>query len=253
MTATPAWPPRSAPRLFVDQPLGEGGALRIEGNQAHYLLNVMRLAEGAAVKLFDDISGEYLGRVSARGKRDLLIDIEGQTRPREAVPDFWLCAAPIKKPRFDFLAEKACELGVARFVPVLTERAVVDKVKDDRLRGTMIEAAEQCERTALPEIAPLTRLDALLKAWPEGRHLFFADERLHDGSGMSLGATLAVHRGPAAVLIGPEGGFTDAENAAIRAHPAAVPVSLGPRILRAETAAITATAIWMAANGDWGT
>ncbi len=187
MTATPAWPPRSAPRLFVDQPLSEGGALRIEGNQAHYLLNVMRLSEGAAVKLFDDISGEYLGRVSARGKRDLLIDIEGQTRPREAVPDFWLCAAPIKKPRFDFLAEKACELGVARFVPVLTERAVVDKVKDDRVRGTMIEAAEQCERTALPEIAPLTRLDALLKAWPEGRHLFFADERLHDGSGVSFG------------------------------------------------------------------
>ena len=106
MTATPAWPPRSAPRLFVDQPLSEGGALRIEGNQAHYLLNVMRLPEGAAVKLFDDISGEYLGRVSARGKRDLMIDIEGQTRPREAVPDFWLCAAPIKKPRFDFLAEK---------------------------------------------------------------------------------------------------------------------------------------------------
>ena len=136
---------------------------------------------------------------------------------------------------------------------MLTERAVVDKVKDDRLRGTMIEAAEQCERTALPEIAPLTRLDALLKAWPEGRHLFFADERLHDGSGVSLAAKVAAHPGPAAVLIGPEGGFTDAENAAIRNHPAAVPVSLGPRILRAETAAITATAIWMAANGDWGT
>lgn len=252
MTATPAWPPRSAPRLFTDQPLATGGALRIEGNQAHYLLNVMRLTEGAAVKLFDDISGEFLGRVTARGKRDLMLEIEGQTRPREAVPDFWLCAAPIKKARFDFLAEKACELGVARFVPVLTDRAVVDKVKDDRLRGTMIEAAEQCERTALPEIAPLTRLDALLKAWPEGRHLFFADERLHDQGGVSLAEAARDHSGPAAVLIGPEGGFTDVENAAIRAHPAAVPVSLGPRILRAETAAIVATSVWMAANGDWG-
>lgn len=252
MTATPAWPPRSAPRLFVDAPLATGGSLRIEGGQAHYLLNVMRLAEGAVVKLFDDVSGEYLARVSARGKRDLMLEIEGQTRPREAVPDFWLCAAPIKKARFDFLAEKACELGVARFVPVLTERAVVDKVKDDRLRGTMIEAAEQCERTALPEIAPLTRLDALLKGWPQGRHLFFADERLHDSGGLSLAQALATHAGPAAVLIGPEGGFTDGENTAIRGHEAAVPVSLGPRILRAETAAIAAISVWMAARGDWG-
>lgn len=251
MTATPAWPPRSAPRLFVDTPLATGASLRIEGGQAHYLLNVMRIAEGAVVKLFDDTSGEYLARVSARGRRDLVLEIEGQTRPREEVPDFWLCAAPIKKARFDFLAEKACELGVARFVPVLTDRAVVDKVKDDRLRGTMIEAAEQCERTALPEIAPLTRLDALLKAWPEGRHLFFADERLHDSGGVSLAQALTEHTGPAAALIGPEGGFTDGENDAIRAHPAAIPVSLGPRILRAETAAIAATAVWMAAQGDW--
>ncbi|MDM7956561.1 16S rRNA (uracil(1498)-N(3))-methyltransferase [Blastomonas sp.] len=251
MTATPAWPPRSSPRLFVDQPLATAGSLRIEGGQAHYLVNVMRLTEGAAVKLFDDISGEYLARVTARGKRDLTLTIECLLRPREAVPDFWLCAAPIKKARFDFLAEKACELGVARFVPVLTDRAVVDKVKPDRLRGTMIEAAEQCERTALPEISALTKLDALLKTWPEGRPLFFADERLHEGSGVSLPQAIALHPGPAGVVIGPEGGFTDAENAAICGHPAAVPVSLGPRILRAETAAIAATAVWMASQGDW--
>jgi 16S rRNA (uracil1498-N3)-methyltransferase len=251
MTATPAWPPRSAPRLFVAQPLAPGGSLRIEGNAAHYLLNVMRLAEGAPVKLFDDISGEYLARVTARGRRDLLVEIEGRTRPREQVPDLWLCAAPIRKARFDFLAEKACELGVARFVPLLTERAVVDKVKDDRLRANMIEAAEQCERTALPEIAPMVRLDALLRDWPGDRHLFFADERLHESGGASLPEALASHAGPAAVLIGPEGGFTDAENAAIRALPAAVPVSLGPRILRAETAAIAAISVWMAMQGDW--
>ncbi len=251
MTATPAWPPRSAPRLFVDEILAEGGSVRIEGGQAHYLLNVMRLAQGAAVKLFDDRSGEYLARVTVRGKRDLVLSIEAMTRPREAAPDFWLCAAPVKKARFDFLVEKACELGVARFVPVLTERAVVDKVKDDRLRNTMIEAAEQCERTALPQIAPLTRLDALLKGWPEGRHLFFADERLHASGEGSFRKALREHPGPAAVLIGPEGGFTDGENAGIRAHRWAVPVSLGPRILRAETAAIAATALWMAARGDW--
>jgi 16S rRNA (uracil1498-N3)-methyltransferase len=251
MTATPAWPPRSTPRLFTDTPLSVGTSLQIDGNQAHYLLNVMRLAEGAAVKLFDDVNGEFLAKVTARSRRDLTLTVVALLRPREGVPDFWLCAAPIKKARFDFLAEKACELGVARFVPVLTDRAVVDKVKDDRLRNTMIEAAEQCERTALPQISPLTRLDALLKAWPESRHMFFADERLHDSSGVSLPQAIDTHPGPAAVLIGPEGGFTDAENAAIRAHPAAVPVSLGPRILRAETAAIAATAVWMAAQGDW--
>lgn len=254
MTATPAWPPRSIPRLFVDTLLAEGASVRVEGGQAHYLINVMRLGEGSPVKLFDDRSGEYRARVSARGRRDIVLDIEQRTRPREAVPDFWLCAAPIRKARFDFLAEKACELGVARLVPVLTERAVVDKVKDDRLRSTMIEAAEQCERTALPEIAALTKLDALLKGWDPGRHLYFADERLHEGgSGVSLARALFHHTGPAAVLIGPEGGFTDAENASIRAHPAAVPVSLGPRILRAETAAIAATSVWMAAQGDWAT
>lgn len=254
MPATPAWPPRSAPRLFIDRPLAEGGEVALAGPEAHYLLNVMRIGEGAAVKLFDDRTGEYLARVSARGKRDLVLAIEGQTRPREAVPDFWLCAAPIKRDRMAFLVEKACELGVARFVPVATERAVVDRVKPDKLRAHMTEAAEQCERTALPELAELTPLPALLADWPDGRHLFFADERLHENAEPGAGSfrkALREHPGPAAVLIGPEGGFTDAENDAIRAHPAAVPVSLGPRILRAETAALAATALWMAGRGDW--
>lgn len=252
MPATPAWPPKSAPRLFVNPPLPEAGEVRIDGNAAHYLLNVVRLAEGDAVKLFDDRTGEYVATVAARGKRDLLLAVKGRTRPREEVPDFWLCMAPVKKPRFDLVAEKACELGVRRFVPVLTRRAVVDKVKANRLAATMIEAAEQCERTALPEIAELLSLDALLAGWPADRHLFFADERGHDGAGaMSFRAALRAHDGPAAVLIGPEGGFTDEENAAIRALPQAVPVSLGPRILRAETAAIAATALWMAGRGDW--
>lgn len=251
MPATPAWPPKSAPRLFVDQPLAEGQTVTLEGAPAHYLLNVLRLGEGALVKLFDDRTGEYAARVIARSRRDATLTVETRLRPRETAPDFWLCAAPIKRARFDFLVEKACELGVARFVPVLTDRSVVDKVKDDRLRVQMIEAAEQCERTALPDLAPLTRLDALLKDWPAERHLFFADERLHESGGASLADALRTHGGPAALLIGPEGGFTDAENQAIRALPQAVPVSLGPRILRAETAAIAGTALWMATNGDW--
>jgi 16S rRNA (uracil1498-N3)-methyltransferase len=217
--------------------------VHVTGNAAHYLLGVMRLKEGAPVKLFDDISGEYLATVSNAGKRDLVLTVEAKLRPRETTPDLWLCQALIKKDRFDWIAEKACELGVARFVPVLTARCVVDKVKEDRLRAQMIEAAEQCERTALPEIADLTKLDALLKSWPEGRILYFCDER--------GGEAFAPAHGPAAILIGPEGGFTDEENAAIRSHPAAKAVSLGPRILRADTAAITALSVWMAAAGDW--
>lgn len=243
MIATPAWPPKSTPRLFIEQPLTEGSEIHVAGNPAHYLLGVMRLKEGAPVKLFDDISGEYLATVTSAGKRDLILTVEAKLRDRENVPDLWLCQALVKKDRFDWIAEKACELGASRFVPVFTARCVVDKVKEERLRTQMIEAAEQCERTALPDIAPLTKLGQLLKDWPEGRTLYFCDER--------GGEAFAPTPGPAAILIGPEGGFTDAENDAIRAHPSAVAVSLGPRILRADTAAVAAMSIWMAAQGDW--
>ena len=245
MPATPAWPPKSTPRLFVEQALAVGITLSIDGNSAHYLTSVMRLKEGAPVKLFDDISGEYLATVSHVGKRHLDLTVDARLRDRELTPDLWICQSLVKKDRFDWIVEKACELGISRFMPVLTARCVVDKVKDDRLRMHMIEAAEQCERTALPQIAGLTRLDALLKDWPTERTLYFCDER----GGETFLEAITV--GPAAVMIGPEGGFTDSENAAIRAHPNARPVSLGPRILRADTAAVTAMAVWMAKNGDW--
>lgn len=217
--------------------------MHVAGNNAHYLLGVMRLREGSPVKLFDDVSGEYLATVTSVGKRDLVLTVQAKLRERETVPDLWLCQALIKKDRFDWIAEKACELGVACFVPLLTARCVVDKVKEDRLAAHMIEAAEQCERTALPGIAPLTKLAELLKNWPAERTLYFCDERGGD--------RFAPDAGPAAILIGPEGGFTDNENAAIRAHPAAKAVSLGPRILRADTAAVAALSVWMAAAGDW--
>lgn len=247
MPATPAWPPRSTPRLFVETALGEGVAVPVDGNAAHYLLSVMRVKAGDPVLLFDGASGEWLARAGAIRKRDLVLTCERRTRPLEPVPDFWLCAAPIRKGRIDLIAEKACELGVARLVPVLTRRSVVDKLNGERLRAHMIEAAEQCGRTALPDLAPMTDLPALLRDWPAGRILFFADER----GGAAMREACRAHPGPAALLVGPEGGFTDEERAAIRACPAAVPVSLGPRILRAETAAIAATACWMALGGDW--
>lgn len=246
MTAVPAWPPRSAPRLFVDAPLAPG-ALTIAGAQAHYLLSVMRAKPGDAVKLFDDVTGEWLGVVASTARRDLTLDVTERLREREPVPDLWLCAAPLKKGRVDWVAEKACELGVGRLKPVLTRRAVVDKLNGDRLRAHMIEAAEQCGRTALPALDDAVKLDALLRDWPEKRTLFFADEQ----GGQPAAEAMRSHPGPAAILIGPEGGFDDVERAAIRSNPHAVPIALGPRILRADTAAVAAVSVWMATVGDW--
>lgn len=248
MPATPAWPPGSLPRLFVDTALAVDEEIVIDSGQANYLVRVLRLKAGAQVKLFDDKTGEWLAELAHIGKRDAILRVEGKLRDREDVPNLWLCFAPIKKGRIDWLAEKACELGVARLVPVRTRRTIVDKLKPDKLRAHLIEAAEQCERTALPELAELTPLNAMLADWPEDRTLFYAAER----GGGSFRKALVAHEGPAAILIGPEGGFTDEEDQAIRALPQAAPVSLGPRILRADTAAAAAISLWMAGRGDWG-
>ncbi len=247
MPATPAWPPKSAPRLFVDPPLETGATIPIEGAQAHYLIKVMRAAEGDVVILCDDVTGEWAARVSSIGKRGLLVTPEELLREREEVPDFTLCAALLKKDRFDLVLEKACELGVRRIQPVLTRRCVADKLNLERARAILVEAAEQCARTALPELAEPVKLDALLKGWHAGRTLFFADEAGGDVAATAFTAQV----GPAALLTGPEGGFDDAERAAIRALPQARAISLGPRILRGETAVIAATALWMGVAGDW--
>ena len=246
MGAVPAWPPRSTPRLFVETALAPG-SLSLSGPQAHYLVSVMRTKPGDPVKLFDDVSGEWLAVASVVGKRDLTLDVRERLRPRETPPDLWLCAAPLKKGRVDWMAEKACELGVARLVPVVTRRTVVDKPNGERLRAHLVEAAEQCDRTALPELAEPVKLPALLRDWPAERALFFADET----GGEPAFQAMAARPGPAAILIGPEGGFDAEERAAVRGHPAAVGIALGPRILRADTAAAAAVALWMAAAGDW--
>jgi len=247
MPATPAWPPRSAPRLFVQGPLAEGEAVTLDGPQAHYLLRVMRVGEGDVVILCDDLTGEWAAEVTSVGKRDLSLSATRRLREREQVPDFWLCAALLKKDRFDLVLEKATELGVRRIAPVLARRCVADRLNPDRARMIVTEAAEQCARTALPELAAPVKLDALLRDWPEDRALFFADEQGGDPAATAFSA----HQGPSALLIGPEGGFDDAERAAVRALPHARPISLGPRILRGETAAIAATALWMGSAGDW--
>lgn len=247
MPATPAWPPRSAPRLFTPHPLVAGAEFVIDGPQAHYLLRVMRAAPGDAVVLCDDISGEWAAEVVAAGKRDLTLRPVTLMRPREQVPDFWLVPALLKKDRFDLVLEKASELGAAKIQPVLARRCVADKLNPERARNIITEAAEQCARTALPQLAEVVKLDSLLKSWPQDRVLFFADEQ----GGEPAAVAFAAHSGPVALLVGPEGGFDDAERAAVRALPQARPISLGPRILRGETAAIAAMALWMGIAGDW--
>ena len=247
LPATPAWPPRSAPRLFVPGPLAPGEQVVIEGPQAHYLIRVMRTGVGDAVVLCDDATGEWAARATHVGKRDLAVSCEVLLRPREAVPDFTLCAALLKKDRFDLVLEKACELGVARIQPVLTRRCVADKLNIERARALLTEAAEQCARTALPVLEAPVKLEALLKGWAGARALFFADET----GGAPAAAAFAAYRGPAALLTGPEGGFDEGERAAIRALTQAHPITLGPRILRGETAVIAATALWMGTIGDW--
>lgn len=247
MPATPAWPPRSAPRLFVAGPLAAGTSVALEGNQAHYLARVMRAAEGDTVVLCDDLTGEWAARVASVGKRDVVLEPVERLREREQVPDVWLCAALLKKDRFDLVLEKATELGVRRILPLLTRRCVADRLNPERARAVMTEAAEQCARTALPELAEPVKLEALLRHWPADRALFFADEQ---GGGAAREA-FAAHTGPAALLVGPEGGFDDGERAAVRALPQARAIGLGPRILRGETAALASIALWMGIAGDW--
>jgi 16S rRNA (uracil1498-N3)-methyltransferase len=243
MPATPAWPPKSLPRLYVRQVLAARTSVDLDGAQANYLGNVLRLGEGAQLLLFDGQSGEWLARISQASKKRMALIVERQTRGAEAVPDVWLAFAPVKRTQTDWLVEKATELGAARLVPVITRRTIVERVKLERLEAIAIEAAEQCGRTRLPTIVeplPLARL--LLEG---ERRLYFADE-----SGGEPVAT-ALEPGPATILTGPEGGFTDEERDAIRAAPHAVAISLGPRILRAETAALSALAAYMAIAGDW--
>lgn len=243
----PAWPPRSAPRLFVAEPLDAGATVMLEGQQAHYLARVMRVGEGDAVVLCDDLTGEWAARVISASKRQVALKTVERLRPREEVPDLWLCPALLKKDRFDIVLEKATELGVAQIRPVVTRRCVANKLNVERSRQIVTEAAEQCARTALAQVAEPMKLDSLLVDWPAERTLFFADEM----GGEPAAGAFAAHGTPAALLIGPEGGFDDAEREAIRALPQSRAISLGPRILRGETASVAALALWMAVSGDW--
>lgn len=235
-------------RLFVDQPLGAGQAVALGAEAANYLFNVMRLGKGASVALFNGRDGEWQAEVAEAGKRQGIAICQAQTAPQVMPPDLWLMFAPVKKDRTAFVVEKAVELGVARLMPVATRHMNSERWRVDKQTAHAIEAAEQCGATFVPEVEDLQQLERVLANWPAGRLLYWADETL---AAAASPAQRMIAAGPAAILIGPEGGFSEDEKTRLRALTFVRPLSLGPRILRAETAALAAVVLWQNAVGDW--
>jgi len=226
-------------RLHVTGALSAGGSIMLADDQAHYLRHVLRLEAGQAVALFNGRDGEWRAVIAEAGKKGVRLDVETQLRQQQPGVDVWLCFAPIKQGRIEMIVEKATELGVGRLLPVITRRTQMQKVNTERLAAHAREAAEQCERLDVPEVAAAVTLEKLLQDWPQDRKLFVCAER-NDAPSLLIAAK---GEGPCALLIGPEGGFAPEELTQIMALPQTVAVSLGPRILRAETAAIAALAI----------
>ncbi len=243
---------RAKIRLFVEHPLGEKQTVALSREQAHYLFGVMRLGVGAEVALFNGQDGEWTAEVVEAGKRGGVLACSVQAAPQRMPPDLWLLFAPIKKARTDFIVEKAAELGAARICPVQTEFTNSERIRQDRLQAHAVEAAEQCGGIYVPAVDDLQKLDRVLADWPENRTLIFCDETLSEGGASHPLELLAGAKGgAAAILIGPEGGFSEGERARLRAMPQALPIPLGPRILRADTAAVAALTLFQATRGDW--
>ena len=238
-------------RLYVEHGLGEGQTLPLERAQAHYLFGVMRLGVGAELLLFNGQDGEWRAEVVEAGKRGGVLRCVKQTKAQDMPPDLWLLFAPVKKARTDFIVEKAVELGARRILPVQTRFTNSDRIRPDKQRLHAIEAAEQCGATYVPEVAELQKLDGLLDGWDASRVLWFCDEKADLKNFMTNVVTDADKGAPAAILIGPEGGFSDEERARLHALPFTRTLSLGPHILRAETAAVAALTLWQATYGDW--
>ena len=235
-------------RLYIDRPLTAGEQIDLPKPQAHYIATVLRKSEGDAVRLFNGTDGEWRADIIAAGKKGVSLTIGRQLRAPVPMPDIWLLFAPVKRARTDFIIEKATELGAAHIHPVITARTQFPKIRIDRMRAQVIEAAEQTERLDIPGVSEPLKLDAVLDGWDAARPLIFADEA---GGGQSAFKACSAIIGPAAILIGPEGGFTDKERELLLSKPFVRPVSLGPRILRADTAAVSLLTLYQAASGDW--
>jgi len=236
-------------RLFVDAALGESAHVVPNDAHAHYLLHVMRSKVGDRISLFNGRDGEWLARVADIAKRTCTLECERRTAPQNEVPDLWLVFAPIKKTPADYLSQKATELGVRVLQPVITRRTILTRVNVERMRANAVEAAEQSGRVTVPEVREPLALDKLLAAWPRERRMLFCDEA---GESAPIAEALRAAPGGAwAIVTGPEGGFDPAERERLRELPFVTPVSLGKRILRADTAALAALAVWQAIKGDW--
>jgi 16S rRNA (uracil1498-N3)-methyltransferase len=240
---------RPAARLYIANALANGSAVELAPGQAHYLRSVLRLGLGAAVAAFNATDGEWLCRIAEIDKRGVRLTVECRMRSPEPDPDLWLLFAPIKRARLDWLVEKATELGASALLPVWTARTQPERLNLERLRAHAIEAAEQSERLSVPELRSPEPLGRVLAAWPAERRLIVCDE---SGAGEPIGAVAArLPVGPMALLVGPEGGFDQTELDALGKLSFVSRVGLGPRVLRAETAALAALAVYQATAGDW--
>jgi 16S rRNA (uracil1498-N3)-methyltransferase len=242
----------AAQRLFVEAPLASGVSVTLDRDQTNYLVNVLRLDVGASILIFNGRDGEWLARLEIPRKREALLIVEDMRREQTSAGNVWLFFAPLKHARLDYMVQKAVEMGVARLVPVLTRRTQVHRLNMDRVRANCIEAAEQCGVLWLPEIEEPCSLETVLTGWSSTARLIFCDEDAPVADPLTALSSIGALEGvPVAVLIGPEGGFDDAERTALMQVKGAVAISLGPRILRADTAAVAALAIIQAALGDW--
>ncbi|MET3599014.1 16S rRNA (uracil(1498)-N(3))-methyltransferase [Martelella mangrovi] len=236
-------------RLFVDAELSVGAQFEADKDQFHYLAHVIRAEEGSELLLFNGRDGEWLSRLSYPTRKKIVLEPIEQTRPQPPLPDLTYLFAPLKVGRMDYMVQKAVEMGAGRIQPVLTQHVQGKPAKPERLRANIAEAAEQCGVLAVPELEDPVKLSDLMENWDDGRRLIFCDEA--DAHQNPVTALAGIQEKKLALLIGPEGGFSDDERALLRAQPFVTPIPLGPRILRADTAAVAALAVIQATIGDW--
>ncbi|SEH95800.1 16S rRNA (uracil(1498)-N(3))-methyltransferase [Paracoccus alkenifer] len=237
-------------RLYIDHGFAPGQPVPLDAAQAHYLGGVMRQPVGAEIAVFNGRDGEWSARLQSLGKRGGELGLIAPTAPQVDPPDVWLLFAPIKKARTDFIVEKAAELGASRIQPVQTDHSNTERIARERLQAHAVEAAEQCGGTFVPPVADLVALPRLLAGWDPARRILWADEALA-GAAPPLQALAALPRGPWAILIGPEGGWSEAERQRLARLDFVHSISLGPRVLRADSAAVAALTLWQAVLGDW--
>ena len=236
-------------RLFVPDDLGPDAEFDIDQQQSHYLMHVLRLGEGAEILLFNGRDGEWSAAIAAKSKKAVRLRVRTLQRPQPPLPDLIYCFAPLKQGRLDYLVQKAVEMGAGVLQPVITQHTQVAKPSIDRLRANVVEAAEQCGILAVPEVREAEKFERLLTGWDKERRLVFCDEDASTNN--PLPALQAIAETKIGLMIGPEGGFSEDERRQLRALPFVTAIPLGPRILRADTAAVAALALVQATIGDW--